>query len=260
MPHTHANFHELMGVTGGRGKHLLGAGKAVPLERGDIVLVRSRDSHSHTGAGSEGLEFVNVSFPSSVWHGFLDLTRTDPTGSWEAAPEPVMWRALVGREEQALGLFETLVERFDELPTTYDLLRFWIDLLPLLAQSGVPERGGDDTTRPAWLVSTCAAMRSEANLRGGVPRMLELANVSPAHLSRSMRSHYQTTPVKFVAALRMEHAAALLRTTSAPVAAIAERCGFASQSYFAKVFAETHFVSPREFRRLAQLPGVPGPG
>jgi transcriptional regulator GlxA family with amidase domain len=100
-------------------------------------------------------------------------------------------------------------------------------------------------------------MRAEDNLRGGVSRLLELAGVSPAHLSRSMRPSYGVTPTGFVTDLRLEHAASLLAATNEPVAAIAVRCGFASSSYFSRCFTAAHRLSPREFRRRSQRAFVP---
>jgi AraC family cel operon transcriptional repressor len=132
-------------------------------------------------------------------------------------------------------------------------MRFWIDLLPLISPADRTGRPGT----PQWLAKACSAMRSEDNLRGGVPRLLELAAVSPAHLSRSMRSAYGVTPTAFVADLRLEHAASLLAATNAPVASIATRCGFTSQSYFTRCFTAAHQLSPRDFRRRSQRAFVP---
>ena len=187
-------------------------------------------------------------FPSSAWLGFLDLTRTNPTASWASARRPVTFRAT-----EAIAVFDRALERFQDQPGPYDLVRFWIDLLELLAPA-------DDTAgpgTPSWLAKACTAMRAEDNLRGGVPRLLELAAVSPAHLSRSMRSTYGVTPTAFVADLRLEHAASLLAATNAPVATIATRCGFSSQSYFTRCFTTAHQLSPRDFRHRSQRAFVP---
>ncbi|MFG2563457.1 helix-turn-helix transcriptional regulator [Streptomyces sp. NPDC048496] len=87
--------------------------------------------------------------------------------------------------------------------------------------------------------------------------MLALTAVSPAHLSRSMRTHYGTTPTEFVRALRLERAAELLCTTRESVTAIAHRCGFSGHSYFSRCFATAYGVPPREYRRRAWEAFVP---
>jgi AraC-like DNA-binding protein/mannose-6-phosphate isomerase-like protein (cupin superfamily) len=240
--HTHADFHEFMGVVSGRGEHLLTTG-VEPLRAGDVILVRPSDRHAVRGSAPDGLEFVNVAFPSSIWQGFLDLTRT---ATWSSRG-PISLH-----QPAAVPVFEHALDRFQDGPTTYDLLRFWIDLLDLLTPGETEGRG-----IPDWLAKACTAMRAEGNLRGGVPRLLELAGVSPAHLSRSMRAAYDVTPTAFVTDLRLEHAASLLAATNAPIAAIADRCGFSSQSYFTRTFAAAHDLPPRDFRRRSQRAFVP---
>jgi AraC family cel operon transcriptional repressor len=236
--HTHADFHEFMGVVSGSGEHLLTTGVA-PLRAGDVVLVRPSDRHAIRGSAPDGLEFVNIAFPSSIWQGFLDLTRT--------ARGPISVH-----QPAAIPVFEHALARFQDAPTTYDLLRFWIDLLDLLAPGDAVGSGVPD-----WLAKACTAMRAEANLRGGVPRLLELAGVSAAHLSRSMRAAYGITPTAFVTDLRLEHAASLLAATNTTIAAVASRCGFTSQSYFTRCFVTAHNLTPRDFRHRSQRAFVP---
>ncbi|MFC0622870.1 helix-turn-helix transcriptional regulator [Kribbella deserti] len=252
--HGHADFHELMGVVAGSGEHLLDTGTE-PLAAGDVVLVRPRDRHAFAGTGVEGLEFINVAFPSSAWHGFLDLTRANPGRSWDSARGPVTFRTQDGRA--VLAVFERVLERFGRGPGVFDLLQFWIDLLPLVSPEEVPSPASLERPAPDWLAKACTAMRHEVNLRGGVPRLQELAAVSPAHLARTMRTSYGLTPTAFVMDLRLEHAGALLATTTETVSAIAVRCGFSSQSYFTRCFVAAHALSPSAFRRRAQRAFVP---
>lgn len=251
--HTHADFHEFMGVIAGNGEHLLETG-TLPLVAGDVVLVRPRDRHAIRGAAPDGLEFINVAFPSSAWQGFLNLTRTNPTGSWDAAKHPVVFQT---RDAVAVAeVFESALQRFSDEPEHFDLMRFWIDLLPQISPEELPARASGSQA-PEWLARACTAMRAEENLRGGVPRLLDLAGVSPAHLSRTLRAAYGVTPTDFVADLRLEQAASLLAATSAPIAEIAARCGFSSQSYFTRCFTAAHAVSPRTFRHQSQRAFVP---
>jgi AraC family transcriptional regulator of adaptative response / methylphosphotriester-DNA alkyltransferase methyltransferase len=54
-----------------------------------------------------------------------------------------------------------------------------------------------------------------------------------------------------LAAVRMQHGAALLRTTSLPVAEVARRVGYRQGAQFAKAFRRHHGVSPSGLRRGA---------
>lgn len=50
-------------MVSGRGEHLLTRGVG-DLVAGDVVLVRPHDRHAVRGPAPDGLEFVNVAFPS----------------------------------------------------------------------------------------------------------------------------------------------------------------------------------------------------
>lgn len=254
FPHRHIDFHEIMGVVDGTGSHLLETG-TVPLQPGDAVLVRSDDVHSMRGDPPAGMAILNVTFPTSVWQGFLDLTGVDPIGSWATARQPPLWRLPPTAASSVVSLFEEAYERYQTSQSLLDLFRFWLDLFALVLPSSADSSALSG--RPPWLVAVCRTMRREENLRGGVPRMLELAQVSAGYLSRSMRRHYGTTPTAFVVDIRLERAAALLTDTTEPIAAIAARCGFASQSYFSRCFAAAHAMTPRDFRHFAHRGFVP---
>jgi AraC-like DNA-binding protein len=49
----------------------------------------------------------------------------------------------------------------------------------------------------------------------------------------------------------------LLAATNTPIATIADRCGFTSQSYFTRTFTAAHELPPRDFRRRSQRAFVP---
>lgn len=247
--HGHADFFEFMGVVDGQGRQLLPDG-AQQLRAGDVVLARPQDRHALQGLGPDGMRFVNIAFPAAAWQGFTDIARLGVATTGAAPP---LWRldgAVAGRARE---VFERALDRFHHKPTMLDVLRFWTDLVELLGE------GGTDAAprRPEWLVRVCAEMQHEEHLRAGVPGMLRLAAVSAAHLSRSMREHYGTTPTAFVTELRLERAAELLGTTSESVTRIAHRCGFSSQSYFTRCFGGAHGVSPKEYRRRVWQAFVP---
>lgn len=74
------------------------------------------------------------------------------------------------------------------------------------------------------------------------------AAVSARQLERLFREHLGCTPMQFYLQLRLRRAQTLLRTTDAPVAAIALQCGFASASHLARVFRRHFSLSPVEVR------------
>lgn len=257
MLHEHADFYELFGVTAGRGEQQF-VGHSQPIVEGDVVFVRPGDRHAFSGSTPSGLEFINVAFPATAWRGFVELAGFDSDGAWDARSAQPTFRLGAAERANGLGAFETALARFHEQPSAFDLIQFWTDLLRVIAPLRMSGAVGTAAVRPPrWFVDACAAMRREANLRRGLPRLRELANVSPEHLSRSMRTFHGATPTEFVTGLRLDRAASLLATTNDPVTAIAHRCGFSSQSYFTRRFHAAYGLTPRAFRRRAQRAFVP---
>jgi AraC family cel operon transcriptional repressor len=253
--HEHADFYEVMGIVAGSGEQRLATGTQ-PLAAGDVVLVRPRDQHAIAGAPPDGMTFVNVAFPADAWRSFVDLTGVDASNAWERSAEPPLFTVPDHERGRMRAAFEAALSAFQQSPTMLDLVRFWSSTIELIADGS----GTDDThaaVRPQWLTRACVAMRREQNLRGGVRRLRELAAVSAAHLSRSMRIHYGMTPTRFVSDRRLQHAASLLARTSVSVTEIAYRCGYSSQSYFTRCFAAAHHMSPRAFRQRAHRAFVP---
>jgi AraC-like DNA-binding protein len=63
-----------------------------------------------------------------------------------------------------------------------------------------------------------------------------------------------TTPMRYVTEWRMQEAVDLLQTTGLSIAAIAERCGYASEVAFRKAFRSVIGVPPGKFRRMGRSP------
>jgi AraC-like DNA-binding protein len=255
-PHGHHDYVEVMAVVGGEGRQdLVTAGGDTHTERltpGWLMLLRPLDQHTLAGTGTRGMTFYNIAFPATGWHAFADLAGLDPGWSTAEAPPRARFDAT---DAQATGVFARALDRFWDNPTALDLIRFWTDAVALLAPPATdPDR---PPGAPPWLLAACAAMRDEEHLRAGVPRLLALAHVSPAHLARSVRRFYGRTPTDLVAELRLRHAATLLARSSGSVTDIAYRCGFASPSYFTRRFRHAYLASPREYRQRAQRAFVP---
>ncbi|WP_212732716.1 helix-turn-helix transcriptional regulator [Streptomyces oceani] len=266
--HGHADFFEFMALISGSGRQLSPDGEQ-RLAAGDVVLVRPRDRHALQGAAPGGMEFVNIAFPTVLWRGFSALVGAETVGGWEEPVVPPIWRLRGEPAGVAAEVFQRALDRYQDQPAMFDLMRFWTDVTELVTREAGTMPGVSETAAPAagqecgagrqsdWLHEVCAAMGREENLRGGLPTMRSLAAVSPAHLSRSVRAHFGITPTEYVTELRLRRAAELLSATSEPVTAIAQRCGFASQSYFTRCFRAAHGMSPREYRQRAWRAFVP---
>lgn len=105
--------------------------------------------------------------------------------------------------------------------------------------------------RPGERVAARARDFLEANACAPVSlaEVAAVAGVSVAHLQRSFRAAHGVSVVEYLQGLRLRRAQELLRTSDLPVEAVAAAVGFASASYFSRLFTRELGVSPARFRR-----------
>lgn len=82
--------------------------------------------------------------------------------------------------------------------------------------------------------------------------MVELANVSQEHLTRSLVKYYHITPSRLIGQLRMEWATRMLRESGLPITTIALQCGYNSISYFNRTFKALYKDTPSGYRRRCE--------
>jgi AraC-like DNA-binding protein len=245
--HRRQDYLDIIAVAAGEGAHITYDGNHPHprrLTRGTMALYRPGDEVVFTGRPPGGMEILYVSFLASDWQNFAGIVGIDPT--WITSREPVV--TTVDPDDPGfLAPFNRALQRFNDAPTAFDLVRFWLDVVPALLPRGNQAR--EASGAPDWIVDAVETMRgSEPDLRAGLPRLLELARVSATHLAATTRRYYERTPTDVVTDLRLRHAAFLLSTSPDSIGEIAHRCGFADAAYFSNQFRRRHLISPREYR------------
>lgn len=238
QPHTH-DFAELFWIERGTGLHLVN-GESRPLAHGDLVLVRPEDAHSFQARGADGLTQVNVAFERAT-HDFLrERYFVGGEWPWSGARTPACFRL---DDVQLTRLGELSALLFAGPPTRLVLERF---LLELLHELIAPRH---EEALPPWLTDALRRFAADPHaLAQGVPALAALAGRTREHVSRVVRARTGRTATELVNEIRLDRAAADLRLTDAPIAAIAVDCGVANLSHFYRLFRARFGLPPRRYR------------
>lgn len=101
---------------------------------------------------------------------------------------------------------------------------------------------------PRWLNRVVDICNSTFERSPSISEIGAMVGVHPVHVTRVFRRRYGIPLSKYVAAVKIEHAAAGLRAGRMSVAAIAVENGFCDQSHLCKVFKATLGVTPRTYQ------------
>lgn len=82
-----------------------------------------------------------------------------------------------------------------------------------------------------------------------LPELAAAAGLSVTHYTALFRRLTGFSPIDFLIRQRIQRGAALLATSSTPIAEIAPECGFQDPYYFSRSFARVMGCSPRRYRQ-----------
>jgi AraC-like DNA-binding protein len=243
-------------VLRGTGWLLTGDGPAVRLGRGDVVLVTSGADHGIASAprplrglapvelgtaepapAPTDFEFLCGAYrlhPGQHVHPYL-ASLPDPIVVPSAGPLDAVASLL--DEQQAAGLVvDTARHALLDLMLA-NALRRW---LGTTRWSATPD---------PKITAAIRAIDTSPETRWTVQELSRAAGMSRATFTRRFTSAVGRPPATYLIAHRLGRAARLLRETDAPLAAIARRSGYSTESALAGAFRREYGMAPGAFRR-----------
>ena len=85
-----------------------------------------------------------------------------------------------------------------------------------------------------------------------VSDLCQAFHYSTNYIERLFQREFGVSPIQYINDVKIKKAMYLLETTSKPITAIAEECGYFDYPYFYKRFVQKAGVSPSEWRKTIQ--------
>ncbi|MGX1695308.1 helix-turn-helix domain-containing protein [Microbacterium keratanolyticum] len=96
-------------------------------------------------------------------------------------------------------------------------------------------------------------LKTEHPTRISIAQIAQATSLSESALRRAFKSETGMTPSEYLHRVRIAHFEELISRTAVPLAEAARQVGWASSSHARKVFLRSYGMSPRTYRREAEL-------
>lgn len=227
LPRHQSEHWTLHYCTGGSGRFLFGS-QELPCQPGELLIIPPDTPHAHLS-------------PEGAEHFVLQLRDTALS-----IRTPLL---LTDDDNQSIRhLFADACYLFQHDPEGSTLLAFYAQLI------GQHISRRRTFSPQSQLVADIAQSIAQnyANPHYELDALLLSAPYCQDYLCRLFRQEMHTTPHKYLADLRLQSAADMLRTGSRSIAEVARLCGHVDPLYFSRMFKKKYGCSPREYARRSQ--------
>lgn len=244
--HNH-EFYEIIIVFEGECIHNIN-GISYKYETGDIVLLRPDDIHYFTSQ-SRNNNIMALSVSGKEINKFFNVYNEDILNEINKLSLPVRYKLNNIRNE--FIILANLVMKTHFTHENYTdrnkiilnlVVTFYITYHLPKVSNKMPDR----------FMAAIYKMQSPENIREGMRALLRISNYSHVQLCRLMKQYINMTPVDYIISLRMSLAYDLVTGSDLNFDHICEEAGYASFSYFSKLFHKTYGITLTQARNARQ--------
>ncbi|MCR5031301.1 MAG: helix-turn-helix domain-containing protein [Lachnospiraceae bacterium] len=212
-------------------------GKEIPLPPGYATLIDCSVPHSYFCAPEEYWDFRWIHFGGTCIEGYL----SDYMDNWDIAPN-----------EQGTAFFQGIYEQMQSNEQT-SYITCSTRLIGLCSDMLVHVLKNSDATsaRISPMVNSAIDLfEEEFQSDLDLTYICDKLSVSKYYFLRTFKQQTGFTPNDYLITVRLNHAKALLRSTTMTIEEIALECGFSASTYFIQVFKKREAVTPLHYRKF----------
>lgn len=263
-------------VLAGSGEVTLPGQAAIPVTRGDLILVPALNRHVLRSFGEPGPETPDCQADKLGLAHFIHQSDEDTAGKLVALC--ATFTLTLRRMRNLVDLIRApIIERHAEMTTlglpmeqmlreisspgpgsramiNALLLQCMIQLLRARMQAKDPALGWMDGLRDARLWPVIRDMLDHPGEGHSVESLAAQAGMSRSGFAQRFQDAYGRGPMEMLREIRMRHAAQLLAESDLPVKRISEMSGFRSRSAFSRTFEALLGKPPKLFRSESRIP------
>ena len=238
--HTHA-CAELFFITKGHGAFQVRQ-ETFPVAINDPVVVNAGVPHTETSTGRSPMEYVVLGvegLEALADAGDCALLHMGEEQETVSACLRIIVREIRAQQAGCAAICQNLLE------VILRRLRRRADFALGSAPEGAA--AGTGASRECGLVRRYIDNHFKENLT--LDQLAGLAHISKYHLSHAFQKEFQTSPISYLIARRIQESKFLLQETDHTLSQIAQILGFSSLSYFSQSFRRLEGSSPMEYRK-----------
>ena len=252
--HDH-DFWEIALVRGGQAMHETDAAPA-PIEAGQVILIAPGTFHGYYRCSS--LAVMNCAILPSLFRNELAWLHADARvgrvlrghGRWQGVGAPIVLSPDASTFADCARQIEPMAVdrgRANPRPRT-DAIGRVTSVLGLLAE-GEAAQGGEAPPIPPVVRRAAEALETAPEHPWQMDGLAQAVHCSKAYLTRQFTAALGLPPMAYLARLRAQAAAILLRRSEMSIQAIAEQVGYPSPEHFTRRFRDHYHVTPRAYRQ-----------
>lgn len=252
--HAHEDFSELVIVLNGSAAHIVG-GESYHISKGDVFVVGQNTEHGYQQ--TKHLTICNIMFRQEVFQNAYDL-RQIPGFQALFVLEPhysqkYHFLSHLKLHEQAFSETETqltaVMQEYRNKTPGWQTVTY-AEFLKLCVMLSRCYQNTDSGSTFLKLADAAAYLEHHFCETISMPELAGLSGYSERQFFRVFKSVFQTTPVLYIAGLRMKKAKHLLQNTSLSIGEVAFQCGYDDQNYFSRIFRKYTGSSPSTYRHV----------